>query len=114
MLFEKPKAIGQRVTIDYFDQNIRFETIFPKKGIITQAIIVNGQKLFILDLDESFVYNSVNCKKIIIKERQIGHQIGDNAEVHVHVFLPRTELNKEKYLFDDFDHVVWATVKPIK
>jgi hypothetical protein len=114
MFLANRKAIGQRVTIAYFDQNDRFETIFPINGTITQTIKVGRQKMFILDLDESFGYDIGDFKKIIIKERHVGHYIGDNNEVHVHVLLPKTELNKDKYKFDDFDHVVWATVKPNK
>ena len=106
------KAIGQRVVIDYFDQNYNFETIFPIKGTITQIIKIGRQKLFLLDLDEKFDYKKSDFKKIVIAERHVGHYIGSAEEVHIHVLLPKTELNKDKYKIDDFDHVVWATVTP--
>jgi hypothetical protein len=111
--FANIKAMGQRMTIDYFDQNYNFETIFPKKASIVKTIKVGGQKMFVLELDQQFGYKNGDFKEIVIKERHAGHYIGDRKEVHVHVFLPKTDLHKDEYKFDDFDHVVWATVTPI-
>lgn len=110
--FANKKSIGQRMTIDYSDQNNNFETIFPKKGIITRAIKVENQKMFVLELDDQFSYENEDYKRIVIKERHVGHYIGDDNEVHVHVLLPKIELNKDRYKFDDFEHAVWATVIP--
>ncbi|MGY3052231.1 hypothetical protein ACVWYG_000421 [Pedobacter sp. UYEF25] len=106
------KVIGNRVTINYFDQNYNFETIFPKKGIITETIKVESQKMFVLELDNHFEYKNLDYKIIVLTERHAGHHIGDNNEVHVHVLLPKTELNKDTYKIADFDHVVWATLTP--
>ncbi len=110
--FAHRKALGQRVTIKYADQNYNFETIFPKTGTITDFIKVGKQSMFVLDLDNSFGYDKGDFKKNVITERHIGRYIGTKDEIDVHVLLPKMELTKEKYLFNDFDHVVWATVKP--
>ena len=112
--FVNRKAIGQRVMINYFDQNDHFESIFPKKGAILKTIQVCRQKMFVLVLDEQFTHNHGNFKKIAVKERHAGSYIGDHDEVHVHVLLPKYDvrLNQDKYSFSDFDHVVWATVTP--
>ncbi len=106
------QAIGQRVIIEYADQNYHFETIFPKTGTITGLIKVGKQNMFILDLDTSFSYDEGDFKKIVIAERHVGHYIGSKSEIDVHVLLPKMELTKDKYIFDDFNHVVWATLKP--
>jgi hypothetical protein len=108
------RAIGQTITIKYADQNFSFETIFPKTGKITKLIKVGKQIMFILDLDISFGYDKGNFKEIVIAERHVGSYIGTNAEIDVHVLLPKMKLTKEKYLITDFDHVVWATIKPKK
>jgi hypothetical protein len=110
--FNHRQAIGKSVTIEYADQNIYFESIFPKTGTITQFIKVGNQNMFVLDLDTSFGYERGNYKKIVIAERHAGRYIGAKEEIEVHVLLPKIKLTKDKYLFEEFDHVVWATIKP--
>jgi len=101
---------GQRVTVEYFDQNYHFETIFPINGILTNKIKIDNGEYYVVELDKSFTYDNLEYKKIIIKERHVGYHIGIDNEVHVHVLLPKAILNKESYSLDQFDHVVWAIV----
>jgi hypothetical protein len=103
--------IGKQVLVEYFDQNTNFETIFPLTGTVTQKIKVGSQDFFVVQFASSFVYESYNFDKIVIKERHAGHYIGADGEIHVHVCLPRKELKQEIYELTDFDHVVWATIK---
>lgn len=110
--FKHRQAIGQRVIIEYADQNTDFETIFPKTGTIIGFIKVGKKNMFILDLDTSFGYGEGDFKKIIIAERHVGCYIGTKGEIDVHVLLPKMELTKDKYLLNDFYHVVWARIKP--
>jgi len=108
-------AIGQQMIVNYFDQNHHFETIFPKKGILTEKIKIGKVKrFFVVDFDVPFNYDNREFKKIVIQERHLRNYIGSDKEVHVHVLLPKTTLDKDKYSFDQFDHVVWATITPDK
>ena len=107
------KAIGKRFSIHYFDQNINFENIFPLNGIITEKIKIGKGLFFVMKLDNSFAYDFGNCDTICIRERHLGFYIGSKKPVHVHVLLPKIDLNLKKYKFKQFDHVVWAEIKPI-
>ena len=100
------------MTIDYYAQNRDFEKIFPKKGEIRGTIKIGRQKLFLLDLDDPFTYKNSDFKNIAIRERLFTDYIGENDEVQVHVFLPKTRLDKDQYKIEDFHHVAWATVTP--
>jgi hypothetical protein len=105
------RIIGKRVLVEYFDQNYHFETIFPLTGTVTKKIPVGKQTFFVVQLDKSFCYENKDFDKIVIRERHAGFYIGDEGEIHVHIFLPKKELTKEHYDLTDFDHVVWATIK---
>jgi len=47
----------------------------------------------------------------VIKERHAGYYIGGEGQIHVHVLLPKIDLQKDLYNLTDFDHVVWATIE---
>ncbi|MEZ4817562.1 MAG: hypothetical protein R2776_06290 [Flavobacteriaceae bacterium] len=66
-----------------------------------------------MELDNSFAYDLGNYDTICIKERHLGFYIGSKKTIHVHVLLPRIDLNLKEYTFNQFDHVVWAEIKPI-
>jgi len=102
--------VGKKVLVNYFDQNTDFETIFPLTGTVTRKIKVSSQDFFIVQFDKSFVYHNREFDQITIKERHVGHYIGDNGEIHVHVFLPKEQPAKDHYQLTDFEHVVWATI----
>jgi hypothetical protein len=105
------KAIGSHVTVNYFDQNFDFESIFPATGTITRQIYINNTVFFVVLLEKTFIYYNTEYKDIIIKERHAGQFIGSTNEIHIHVLLPKVTLEKDQYKFDDFEQVVWATVK---
>ena len=105
--------IGKKVLVEYFDQNINFETIFPLIGIVTEKIKVGNQNFFVVQFDKSFVYDNSNFDKIVIKERHTGYYIGSEGEIHIHVCLPKKELTEDHYELSDFNHVVWATIKNV-
>lgn len=103
--------IGRKVLVAYFDQNMKFETIFPLTGTVTRKIKVGSQDFFVVQFDTTFDYDNSDFDKIVIRERHAGYYIGDEGEIHVHVCLPKNELTQDKYELTDFDHVVWATIK---
>lgn len=105
--------IGNKIAVDYFDQNSTFETIFPLIGTITEKIKVGNQEFFLVQFDNTFVYNNRDFDKIIIKERHAGYYIGGKGEIHVHVCLPKKEIHWGHIELTDFDHVVWATIKNV-
>ncbi len=107
-------SIGQHIIINYFDQNIYIENTFPLKGIISRKIKIGMGTFFIVNLDNSFIYNDKEYNTIIIKERHVGYYIGQNKEIHVHVLLPKIKLDNRSYSLKDFDHVVWAIIELIK
>ena len=108
------KIIGKRVTVDYFDQNMAFETIFPANGTLTKTIKVDTTTFFLIKLDKTFTYDNNVFDTIAVRERAVGQALGYDRETDVHVLLPKTKLDKEKYSSSEFDHVVWATVELIK
>lgn len=111
-VLRKYKAIiGRKVLVEYFDQNMNFETIFPLVGTVIQKIKVGNQDFFVVQLDTTFVYDNNCFDKIVIKERHAGNYIGEEGEIHVHVCLSKIELKQDNYELSDFDHVVWATIK---
>lgn len=93
---------------------MQFETIFPATGEIVKSIKIGNTKYFVLKLDKKFGYESVDYDTIAIKERIAGQAIGYDNETEVHVLLPKVQLTTDKYNFDQFDHVVWATLVPDK
>jgi hypothetical protein len=113
MLFGHKKVIGRRVRVNYFDQNYHFETIFPLKGIVTKVIKIKDNDFFLIKLDKSFTYESVDYDTIAVRERAVGQALGVDKETDVHVLLPKVTLDKEQYAFDEFYHVVWATVETL-
>ncbi len=108
------KIIGKRVTVDYFDQNMAFETIFPPTGTVTKSIKVNTTTFFLIKLDTEFTYDNSVFDTIAVRERAVGQVLGYDRETDVHVLLPKTKLDKEKYSSSEFDHVVWATLELMK
>ena len=111
---EKHKnVIGKKVLVEYFDQNTNFETIFPLTGIVTKKIKVGSQFFFVVQFDNSFIYDNCDFDKIVIKERHAGYYIGGDGEIHVHVCLPKIALTKDHYELTDFDHIVWATIRNV-
>lgn len=113
IFFGHKKLIGRRVRVNYFDQNYHFETIFPLKGVVTKAIKVNTTNFFLIKFDKSFVYENVDYDTIAVRERAVGQALGVDKETDVHVLLPKVALDKDQYLFEEFDHVVWATVETL-
>ncbi len=105
------RAIGQYVTINYADQNISFETIFPKTGTIKKSIKVDNQTMFVVELDNLINYKLDSYERIVIVERHTGKYIGARTETNVHVLLPKIELTKENYTLKNFEHAVWATLE---
>jgi hypothetical protein len=106
-------VIGTRIIVKYFDQNIKFETIFPLAGTITKKLVVGDQDFFLVQFDNGFTYNYKYYDKILIKERHVGYKIGGFGESYVQVFLPKQELKNDSYELTDFDPVVWASIRNI-
>jgi hypothetical protein len=103
------KFIGRRVTVSYCDQNYHFESIFPADGTVTKSIKIKTTTFFVVKMDNPFVYEKTNYDTIIIRERSTRH-LGLDNYVAVHVLLPKVNLDKTDYSFDEFDHVVWADI----
>lgn len=104
------KLIGKKIQIEYGDQNINFEKIFPKTGeIISRHITDNVDDWFLVKLDEPFEYNGRNNDKILIRSRWEEATIKD-SDVSVFVLLiPHAELIKyEKIDVEEFEHVTWG------
>src|ERR1035438_7193015 len=112
--FAHRNIMGKPVVIEYGDQNITFESIFPKSGIITGIIIISKIKFFVLGLDSPIAYKNQEFNKIAITERNTWSYLGAKDEVDVNVLLPKIELDKDKYTFDEFDHAVCAVINRIK
>lgn len=112
-LVNHKSIIGKQIMVNYFDQNIGFETIFPLIGTVTEKIKANSERFFIVCFDQSFHYQNNGFDKIIIKERHTGKYIGADGEIHVHVYLPTKDLPKTHYERADFVPVAWAIIKNI-
>lgn len=97
------------MTANYCDQNFHFESIFPADGTVSKSIKINNITFFVIKMDRPFVYEKTNYDTIVIRERSTRHLGLDNF-VAVHVLLPKVNLDKTQYNFDEFDHVVWADV----
>lgn len=106
------RAIGQRVVLGYSDQNTDIEKEPPRTGLIKGKIkIEKTDDNFIVKLDRPINYDNYDFDEIVIRHRHVGHYIGSTSEIDVHLLLPRVKLVKDKYLFDDFSHVAWLTLK---
>jgi hypothetical protein len=107
------KIIGRRVTVNYCDQNYHFVTIFPLEGIVTKSIKIGKLDYFIIKLDKSFSYDNNDYDTIVVKESASGQALGISKETKVYVLLPKVKFDKEQYIFEEFEHVVWATVEAL-
>lgn len=110
---QNKKAIGQRVTLEYADQNDGITSQLPRTGIIKNKIKIDKTNdNFVVKLDRPIHFESYDFEEIVVRHRHVGRYIGSTEEIDVHLLLPRVKLVKDKYLFDDFSHVAWLTLRP--
>jgi len=103
--------IGRTISIEYFDQNNDFESIFPRTGrILSRHITDNANDWYLIDLDEPFKYNGRNNNQLLIRSRWEGETL-KNTSVFV-LLIPDQELVKNEIInIDEFEHVAWGSTK---
>lgn len=110
---QNKRSIGQKIILEYADQNDTIASELPRTGVIKDKIKIGktGDN-FVVKLDRPIHFDNYDFDEIIVKHRHVGHYIGSTKEVDVHLLLPRVKLVKDKYLIDDFSHVAWLTLRP--
>jgi hypothetical protein len=106
------RAIGRQIILSYSDQNTTIEKELPRTGIIKEKIkIERTDDNFVIKLDQPINFENYDFDEVVVRHRHVGHYVGSNKEVDVHLLIPRVKLVKDKYQFDDFNHVAWLTLK---
>ena len=111
-LSSSKKMIGKDVVIAYFDRNPDAERIFPVSGVVVGMTRIAKGEYIIVELEESISLNSYEYPKLVLKERKIGRFGNITSEIHVIIFLPRVELDKETLQPDDVEMLAWGIMKP--
>jgi hypothetical protein len=114
--------VGQRITVDYFDQNDSFKSILPRSGRIVREISLTdwdrGWNLLQLDepfdfqhqIAEPYVFENMHVTHLLIKSRWDGFAIGADEATSVFVLLvPDPSICADENVSSkDFIHVCWG------
>ena len=101
--------IGKKVIVTYGDQNIRFESIFPKTGeIISQHKDQHSNDWYLIELEKPFEYENKINEQILVRSRWQNHTLHDKTSVNVLLIPDPGLLKNNPIIFEDFEHVVWA------
>jgi len=78
--------VGKQALLSYFDQNENYSAFLPRTGTIEKSLATqNVDNWFLLKLDEPFSYGGVNNKKLLLRSRWEGVEIGDEEDVSVFI-----------------------------
>jgi len=114
--------IGQRVKIEYDDQNEKFAFLLPCRGTIIRQLRAEQGVVdwFLIKLDipfdyqikspDSFSFTLLHCDNILIRSRWKGHRIGDVKPTSVFILLIRdkNQLQNEPIKVEQFYHAAWG------
>ena len=108
---------GQRLRLEYFDQNEDFRSLLPRDGTVLRQLSLSdwGDDWYVVEFDEPLDYGNRQFSHVLVRSRWAGYAIGDPAGTSVFLLLPRSEdaLDQRSPTSYDFDHVAWATAIPV-
>jgi hypothetical protein len=111
------QIIGQKIKIEYFDQNSRFESCFPAQicEIVQQFSSVDGAKdWFLVKLEKPFAYEGRNHTHLLIRSRWHGLEVGGSEPTAIFILLILDEsFLREPIDTKKFDYVAWGFVYPM-
>lgn len=80
------KIIKKQALLSYSDQNENYSAFLPRTGTIEKRLSSdNVDNWYLMKLDEPFFYDGVNNKKLLIRSRWNGIEIGDKKDVSVFI-----------------------------
>jgi len=86
----KDKLIGEKIWLDYLDQNEKFAKAFTPqtcKVLRRIAIVDWGDDWYLVELNKSFVYEDVKYSHLLIRSRWMGCEIGLDSGTSVFIVL---------------------------
>jgi hypothetical protein len=111
------QVLGQKVRVEYFDQNSDFERCFPSQTceVVRQFSSIDGAKdWFLLKLEQPFVYRESKNTHLLVRSRWEGYEIGGVEPTSVFILLiPNEEFLREPIDIEKFNHVAWGMIYPI-
>ena len=120
--------IGQKITVEYFDQNESFKHLLPRSGRVVREVSLEdwGAGWYLLELDEPFDYQhkvaepymfrGMRISHLLIKSRWEGFEVGGDEPISIFVLLvpDLAALEKGNISSKDFIHVCWGIAHPTK
>ncbi len=105
--------VGKQVLLSYFDQNENYRAFLPKTGIIEKRLTSkNVDNWFLLKLNKPFSYAGVKNRKLLVRSRWEGVEIGDEDEVSVFIVqIPDNSIIQgDSVVIKEENLVAWGTI----
>ncbi len=103
--------IGERLRIEYFDQNEDFAEILPRSGtVIKRFETENVENWYLLALDDPIEYVRVRHELILIRSRWKDNEVGGLEPTSVFIVLipDPSLLEKDPIDIDKCELVAWG------
>ena len=103
--------VGNRVWLEYFDQNYRFQEAFTPQycTIRKQYNDKNGGKNWhLVELDIPFGYEGVTYDYLLIASRWVGGQVGADEPTAVFIVLVPNPDDAESFFLDQSLYIAWG------
>lgn len=108
----KVNLVGQKIWLEYFDQNYKFETAFiPQYCKIEEqyADTSGADDWYLLAVDLPFEYEGVRYDHLLIRSRWAGVCLGDSPYTSVFIVLvPNVTLLTNPFEFDRSLYIAWG------
>lgn len=106
--------IGEKIVIEYFDQNENFKAICPQSGKIVREHIDQYKNVwYLIKLDKPIDYYPHEYTHFLVRSRWVGYDIKGDKPTSVFVMLIPDEkaLEKNPININDFEMAFWGMVK---
>jgi len=105
--------IGNKITLEYADQNEDYKEFLPRTAVIENKLASeNVENWYLISLDKPFSYEGVNNEKLLIREKWVDVEIGSDKDVPVFIVqIPDESViqgNNVTIIQDNL--VAWGTV----